>query len=431
MQRSSVNAAALSLAVLGFVLTQIVFYPGIMTYDARYVYSFIKTGPGDWQSPVMTWLWAMIDPVAPGSGSMFLLISATYWLAFALIALALVPRSPPLALALPLFALAPPALCLVGVIWRDVLLATAWLLAAALSFHAAGRRGAARHALQGLALALIAFGVLLRPNALIAAPLLAIHALFPDGFKFWRSALLYVPVAGVLYALIPLTYYKWLDAKREHPEQSFMVFDLGGITHFSKVNVFPGAWIAEEDTLLKNGCYQPTLWDIYWTHDPCKFVMARLERERIFGTPALMQAWLDAVRGHPLAYLRHRAAFMQTLLAGRNLTMWTADLNDHTKSVFADRPAFSAFRGLHDALQITPLYRGWLWLAACLALSAAALRARHSAEGAFVIGTCGSGLLYILTLFPVGVAPDFRFVYWGVLASIAGAAVFFAQRRVV
>jgi hypothetical protein len=122
---------------------------------------------------------------------------------------------------------------------------------------------------------------------------------------------------------------------------------------------------------------------------------------------------------------------MQTLLAGRNLTMWTADLNDHTKSVFADRPAFSAFRGLHDALQITPLYRGWLWLAACLALSAAALRARHSAEGAFVIGTCGSGLLYILTLFPVGVAPDFRFVYWGVLASIAGAAVFFAQRRVV
>src|SRR5581483_587647 len=98
MPRASVNVAVISLAILGFVLTQIIFYPGIMTFDARYVYSFIKTAAGDWQSPVMTWLWALIDPVAPGSASMFLLISTTYWLAFALTALAIAPRSPPIAI---------------------------------------------------------------------------------------------------------------------------------------------------------------------------------------------------------------------------------------------------------------------------------------------------------------------------------------------
>ena len=37
---------------------------------------------GDWQSPVMVWLWGLIDPIAPGAGSMFLLIATTYWLGF-------------------------------------------------------------------------------------------------------------------------------------------------------------------------------------------------------------------------------------------------------------------------------------------------------------------------------------------------------------
>ena len=50
-----------------FALTLYVFYPGIMTFDARYVYQDIAKGFfGDWQSPVMTLLWALIDPIAPG-----------------------------------------------------------------------------------------------------------------------------------------------------------------------------------------------------------------------------------------------------------------------------------------------------------------------------------------------------------------------------
>ena len=54
-----------------------------MTYDAKFVYEDIAKGTlGDWQSPVMVWLWGLIDPIAPGAGSMFLLIATTYWLGF-------------------------------------------------------------------------------------------------------------------------------------------------------------------------------------------------------------------------------------------------------------------------------------------------------------------------------------------------------------
>src|SRR5712691_1009792 len=74
--------AVVAFALAGFALTLRVFYPGVMTWDSTYVYSYIAAGrAGDWQSPLMTALWAAIDPIAPGSASMFLLIATTYWLA--------------------------------------------------------------------------------------------------------------------------------------------------------------------------------------------------------------------------------------------------------------------------------------------------------------------------------------------------------------
>ena len=46
----------------------------------------------------MTLLWGLIDPIAPGSGSMFLLIATSYWLGFGLLAFAVARRSIRLAL---------------------------------------------------------------------------------------------------------------------------------------------------------------------------------------------------------------------------------------------------------------------------------------------------------------------------------------------
>ncbi len=144
-----VNFLIALLLVAGFGLTLFVFYPGIMTYDARYVYSAIAEGRvGDWQSPAMTAVWALIDPVAPGSASMFLLIAALYWLAFAVLAFSTAPYSGRLAAALPLLALAPPAFEFVGIIWRDVLFADVWLLSAALAYAAAPQATRVRAPLQ-------------------------------------------------------------------------------------------------------------------------------------------------------------------------------------------------------------------------------------------------------------------------------------------
>ncbi len=83
-------------------------------------------------------LWWLIDPLAPGSWSMFLFIATLYWLGFGLLALTVARRTPWLGMVTPLVALAPPAFFLVGMIWRDVLFGVVWLVAAVLPFAVAG-----------------------------------------------------------------------------------------------------------------------------------------------------------------------------------------------------------------------------------------------------------------------------------------------------
>ena len=422
-------SVALLLAA-GFGLTLLIFYPGVMTYDAKFVYQDIAKGTmGDWQSPVMVWLWALIDPIAPGAGSMFLLFATTYWLGFGVLSLALASRGKASALLLPLLAMTPPALSLAGIIWRDVLFATCWLLAATVAFAVSERPSPIRLTGQVLALVLVILGVLLRPNALLAAPILAAYIVWLSLVSLRKAAILYVPAAIGLFGIVQLVYYGILDAKRQHPLQTIMIFDLGGISHFSKVNQFPVDWSESENAMLLNGCYQPTQWDIYWRLEPCDFVMGKVEREKgLFGTSAIPRAWLLAILHHPVAYLRHRSAFMWNFLAADNLTMWTADVEHPTKNVFADRAAFNAMVSAHDMLKPTPFLRVGFWLLACIIVCCLGWRRTSSREAAFALGVCGSATIYVLSFSAVGVASDYRYGYWAVLAAIAGGVVVISGR---
>jgi hypothetical protein len=192
---------------------------------------------------------------------MFLFIATLYWLAFAVLGLrACAPIGVARRLA-PVLALAPPAFVFVGIIWRDIMLASSWLLAAALVFAVAERRGAWRLVAQTLALALLCFGLLLRPNGLFAAPILAAYIIRPNRFDLKRAALLYVPATVAFALLVPLVYYGALHAKRQNVEHAIFVFDLAGISHFTGENQFPVTWSANENAMLVGPCYRAGDWD--------------------------------------------------------------------------------------------------------------------------------------------------------------------------
>src|SRR5215470_1875029 len=399
--RQRASLLVLGMVAAGYALTVLVFYPGYNTADARYVYADAMAWRfGDWQSPAMAVLWRLIDPLA--------LVAAR--------------RSVWLGLATALLAFIPPAFFLVGMIWRDVLFAVIWLVAAVLVFAAADRTARWRALIQALALLLIAFGVLLRPNAVIAAPLLAAYVIWPMRFDLKRVAVVFLPALVLFSALVPLVYYGILDVQRQNPLHSIVVFDLGGITHFTGENQFPVSWSRDQTAFLIGKCYDPARWDSYWHVEPCPFVMRRLERpdDVIFGTPRLIEAWWHAVRAHPVAYLSHRATFMWQFLGRSNLVLPVWDWLDPA-SAYGHSPYFTPLVALHDELQPTLLFRPLLWLILAVAVGACAWRTRSTPAGAFAVGVTTCAVVYVMTFFVLGVAADFRYAYWCVLATIAGA----------
>ena len=428
------------MASAGFLLTILALYPGYMTNDAGYVHDYIQQWHfGDWQSPLLTLIWWLIDPISPGSGSMFLLTAALYWAGFVIIALAVArrshsrspARSPIWAIAVLVLALAPPAFMLLAMIWRDILFGTVWLLAAAIIYFVADRAGPLRWTAQALGLVLIGIGILLRPNAIVAAPLLIAYAAWPTRMAWKRTALLFIPALFAGYGLIDVVYYRIIAAHRDNPLHSLLVFDLGGITHFTGENQFPVSWSADKNTLLVTRCYDPARWDSYWTSDLCKFVMSRLESKDdvVFGTPRLSQAWLRAVAAHPLAYLSHRLTFLWTFLAGSNRTLELDNLSLPDKTPPARNPYFMTLVAWHDALKSTALFRPGFWLLFAAAVGASAWRARMTPSGAFAISVAASGMVYVLSFAVLGVATDFRYAYWCVLASLAGLVPALLARR--
>ena len=414
-----------ALLVAGFALTMAAFYPGYMTIDAEWVYKAIKGDLGDWQSPVMSVLWGWIDPIAPGSMSMFLLMALLYWGGFGLIAFT-VARSQPVARHCHrcCWHFTPPAFFFAGLIWRDILFADLWLFAAALAYATAARSAASRWPAQTVAMILVAVGVLLRPNAIVAAPLLAAYVAWPSAFHWKRVAVVLIPGIVAGYALIHVTYYTVLNAERLNPLHSVFVFDLGGVSYYSGANRFPVTFTPEQTAMLfSDTCYNPDRWDYYWHIAPCDFVMRRLERkdDKVFGTPRLVEAWRNAVLSDPIAYLKHRATFMRTFLSRDVLLIPVLDLNEPSRQVHVNNPLFMAMIAVQAALQPTWLLSLGFWLAIAIAVCAFAWPIRATASGAFALGATGSSVVYVLSFLPFGVAADFRYGYWCVLASLTGA----------
>jgi hypothetical protein len=287
----------------------------------------------------------------------------------------------------------------------------------------------ARPLLRALALAPVAFGVLLRQNAVFAAPVLAAYAAWPERFDPKRTAILLLPGALAFYALVPTVYYGALHAKKVNPLHQILAYDLGGISHFTGENQFPVSWSAEQTALLTGACYGPERWDVYWYVPPCSFVMRRLAQpdDVVFGSPRLAEAWRRAVLAHPAAHLGHRARFMWNFLGRPNLVLPHLDWRGPQATYGANR-YFRPLLAPHGVLERTPLFRPGLWLVLAIVVVAAAWPARGVPMGAFAVGVGASAVAYAGTFFAVGVAPDFRYAYWSVLATLAGGVAAVAAR---
>jgi hypothetical protein len=104
------------------------------------------------------------------------------------------------------------------------------------------------------------FGLLLRPNGIFAAPVITTYVIWPRSFDWLRAMLLSVPAIVAGLGLIHLMFYEVLGAQRHHVTHAVLVFDLGGITHFTGENQFPVHWSEDEASKVLNHCYDSSQW---------------------------------------------------------------------------------------------------------------------------------------------------------------------------
>jgi hypothetical protein len=209
---------------------------------------------------------------------------------------------------------------------------------------------------------------------------------------------------------------------------SLVIFDLGGITHFSGQNAFPPIQDFDESddpAGIVSACYDPSKWDRYawWGASPCDVGFDNVQEAFAARHVSPYRWWLGQVAAQPIAYAEHRLAHfnVNTRLFSRDATERAVQI-DPPPNDWGYRVTPGALLTALDRAAVwsasTPL--GWpiVWIALALGvlIVAPALPSRR-----LIVPLALSSFLYGTGYAAFSVASELRYHWWTILAAaIAG-----------
>lgn len=421
---SSFWARPWAVAMAGFLVTVLLYFPGGMSSDSVAQLAQARSGTfANWHPPLMAWVWRPIDQLVPGPAGMLVLQAAAWWAGLALLTRRLF-AAPMAGRALLLLGFWPPLFGMVGTIWKDVQMAIAFTFAAGLMLAARGRAGWLIAALIA-----IAYGTAMRHNGLLAALPLAAWAAWALTAALADRRVLRAAAACLLVAFTlgaPLAANRALTAHDSHVDQLLYAYDLAGISVRVGAQLVPPAIHARPVTVEDlRAVYDPNYVDPLY---PTTLAFS----DDVATVWALRQAWLGAIAAHPWAYMAHRADVLSHAL-GLRPAVWFAyhrgvvpnDLGVPAGEATWNSPIY----GLFWVLKWTPLYRPGLYLGLLVAGLWVLLKERRKRRFAgWAIAVALSGLLYALPNAAIAIAADLRYHLWALVATGLVGAAWFAER---
>jgi len=423
--RVGVIAAAL-VSLLGFGVQLAAFWPGLMSVDSivQYTQGIVLRRYGDQHPPIMAWLWGWTDRAVTGPGGMLVVHLAMFWVGLFAIAAGARRERLPFAWCIPFVGLLPTSASIIGVIWKDVGMACALLCATGLTFCSVNLPRASRVALRILALALLLYATMVRANAAAATVAIACYWIAISYPQLKRAHVIAggIAIIALMLATQQAIERVGLGAARQYHSQLLLLHDLvgiscpGGNAHISEVYRAPAA---SAGALCDH--YDPDQVDalFFFPDSPLRVSYDKTAFRELRAT------WLTTVVANPGSYLSHRARVFAGVLGLRA----TSDDNRllrqrHMQSnpwgfSFDPNPLSRGYDSATDALGKVGGFAGLLWIGLALLLVIPCLRAptRSSPELPLLL----SAILYFVPYFFVSLAPNYRFIYWTVLAtSVAG-----------
>ena len=423
----------IALAAVGFLLSVVAFYPGIFTPDSLDQFAQAQSGEfEDWHPPIMAALWSMLLHIHDGPEPLFLMHLLLFWGGLWAVSDGMVRSGARWGVLLPLIGLAPFIFNYLGLLWKDVALASAWLFAAGIAFRRFAR-GEKLKLLEHTAIwGTFIYGALVRGNSIFAAAPLVLYFLNVEVFsrRIWPQVAACILTPALLIAGASVFAHQVVQAEAQNPEDSLFLFDLVGISHQTRTNLVPGPWTPAQARRIPD-CYGADKWDHVGMGD-CRFLTQTLDDRDLWGQPAISHAWVTAIAQHPAQYAAHRLAFSNQVMR------WLGPIPAHdafmeseiTDPRYAHHPGpiFRTYESASNALSITPLLRPYFWLLLSASALVLAWFAIDSPQRRFAASVAASAFIYLATYIVFGVASDFRYAYWTIigacvaLSALAGCA---------
>lgn len=322
-------------------------------------------------------------------------------------------------------ALNPVFMFYVGIVWKDVMLATVALLASTCLVTASPRTGRIRRVLIGGAMLCVGAMPLLRQQGiLLAVPLALATAWLATAHVERRSrrlatgAVLLVAMmalGAVLDRLAKATIEPLPSSPVSVGLMTIRAYDVVGMVAYAR----PGdasAWTGTDAPTLEQirRLYSPERIDTLW-HDPAirGYVNGMSDEQS-------RSVWWAGIRHDPVAYLTHRANAYAFLLGTRPVkgcvpAYWgvSAPPQYLERVGLADEmdPRDRLIGRWSESLHSSPVFRQWFY--AGLLLVGCLLLVRRPPDGVTMAGwamAVGAGL-YLASFAPTTIACDFRYLY--------------------
>lgn len=424
-------------AALLFLVNLGLHYPGTMNPDSHQQYAEALSGRfTDWHPPIMALVWRWLDHVVRGPAAMLTLHLCLHWFGFGLLAdgLSRIGRVRSACVVL-LMGMFPVLVFYNGGIWKDVGMASALIAGVGLGAWFRLQQKALPIWAGVLMALLLAYGALVRTNAVFAlGPLLLFLCFDKPGRKLFSTVLWSALIAVLALGLSGVVNHRLIGAQSSGAINSLQLFDLTGIARQSgDATVLPA--VTELTLADVQRCYTPYYWDTVSPWGYCKFVSERLGPVDSEQRKDLGKLWVHAILTHPLAYLDHRLrAFnseMYFLVPARHCrlapgcgvpTPWVYPWSRENSAVVAKEIRLDYVKKNFLGWPIT-----WLALGAVIALLVRDARASPAGRAGLALVT--SAELYLLAYFVVGVASDVRYAYWAIISILLGGLLLFPTMR--
>ena len=422
---------SLGLAAVGFVLFVLVFFPGYVSFDVVNQLEQGRTGSFTNVSPPANALllgaaFAMSESTAP----LFLLNSILLFTSAAWILVILRPKIGHAFLVLA----AVPLLPILPHLWTDVHLTAVLSMATALILYAsqAGHQRRRRRAWLA-AFFLLCWATWVRHNAIIAVLPLALlpiaQMLVIERKPRKNTVALLMAVAAVVALILIRSASSWLVDRPVSVWAVTPMWDLQTLSIHADEVLLPDGFVGpgmSTDELQQ--AFSPNTAVPLFTNTRSGVLNPTLELLGPAKRQRLLEAWLHAVRGSPLAWMEHRWTVFHRLFG------------PHTRDdlvYMVDSPRFlepdirSPWRAeLHAVVRLPlewardlGLFAPWPGFVIALGVFMVGRRQGPGVSAALQVALLASATLYVATLLPLTPSAEQRYLLWPLLAVIMAAAL--------